>query len=403
VDDKNEVTTRAKETLRNLYGELTSIEDAEKRQNFARHLTRSECHHHIAGMLKLAESESGIAVSPNALDANHWSLNVLNGTLDLHTGQLRPHGPLELLTKVALVDYDPQAQCPTWDAFLFHVLGEDAELRRFVQKAVGYTLTGSTEEQCLFMLYGSGANGKSTFIQTLSALLGDYARQTPTETLLIKPGDAPRNDLARLQGARFVAAVESESGKRLAEVLVKQLTGGDTITARYLYGEYFDYMPSFKVWLAVNHKPVVQGTDHAIWRRIHVLPFVVTIPEAQRDKRLMEKLQAELPGILRWAVEGCLAWQRERLEAPAVVRRATRDYRAEMDVIAAFIKECCVQGPEQRVGATTLYKEYQGWCSQTGEQVVTQKAFGTALAEQGFTSGRKASERYWQGITLREE
>lgn len=350
--------------------------------------------------MELAKSEPGVPVSADQLDAAPWVLNVLNGTLDLRTGQLRPHAREDLLTKLAPVAYDPGALCPTWEAFLSRILAGDVELIRFVQKVIGYSLTGSTQEQCLFILYGAGANGKSTLIQSISALLGDYARQTPTETLLVQRGDGVRNDLARLQGARFVSAVEVEGGRRLAEALVKQLTGGDTITARFLYGEHFEFQPMFKLWLAVNHRPVVQGTDHAIWRRIRLLPFTVTIPPAEQDKRLAEKLQAELAGILRWAVEGCQAWQREGLEPPAAVQRATGDYRAEMDVIAAFIRDCCVLGDKQEVSTSALYAEYVGWCTQVGESPVSQKALAATLKERGCTPGRRGGGRLWVGIAL---
>jgi putative DNA primase/helicase len=354
-------------------------------------------------MVELAKSEPGVPVTPERLDADPWVLNVCNGTLDLRTGHLRPHARADLLTKLAPVTYDPGALCPTWEAFLSRILAGDVALIRFVQKVIGYSLTGSTQEQCLFILYGAGANGKSTLIQTISALLGDYARQTPTESLLVQRGDGVRNDLARLQGARFVSAVEVEGGRRLAEALVKQLTGGDTITARFLYGEHFEFQPMFKLWLAVNHKPVVQGTDHAIWRRLRLIPFTVTIPAAEQDKRLTEKLRAELPGILRWAVEGCLAWQQEGLAPPTAVKRATGDYRAEMDVIAAFIRDCCVVEPQRQVSTSELYAEYRGWCEQMGESAVTQKAFGTALRERGCTPGRTSGGRLWVGIALREE
>jgi putative DNA primase/helicase len=352
-------------------------------------------------MIELAKSEQGIPVSPQQLDSNPWVLNVLNGTLDLRTGQLREHRREDLITKLAPVAYDPEAPCPRWEAFLSRIFAGDAELIRFVQKAVGYSLTGSTQEQCFFILYGTGANGKTTLMQTVSALLKDYARQTATETLLVQRGDGPRNDLARLQGARFVYASETEGGRKLAEALVKQLTGGDTLTARFLYSEHFEFQPMFKLWLAVNHKPVVQGTDHAIWRRIRLLPFIVTIPVAEQDKRLIEKLRDELPGILRWAVEGCLLWQQEGLEPPQAVKRATGDYRSEMDVIAAFIQNCCVVEPQGKVSTSELYEEYAGWCTQMGETPVSQKALAAALKERGCTPGRSGGGRLWCGIALK--
>jgi putative DNA primase/helicase len=210
----------------------------------------------------------------------------------------------KLISKLAPVVFDPQAACPTWEALLHRILAEDAELIWFFQKAVGYSLTGSIEEQCYFILYGGGSNGKSTAVNTISALLGVYARHTPTGTLLVKNSDAVRNDVARLQGARFVSAVEAEGGRKLAEALVKQLTGGDKVTARYLNHEHFEFEPAFKVWLAVNHKSIIRGTDHGTWRHIRLIPFKVTIPNGEQDKSLMGKLQAELRGILRWAVEG---------------------------------------------------------------------------------------------------
>jgi putative DNA primase/helicase len=401
VDQRSEVMGLAKDTIRGLYGELGGIEDPDKRKSFAQHIARSESHSRFVDILKLAESEPGIAVMPDQLDADPRALTVYNGTLELQTGQLRPHRKEDLITKLVPITYDPEAPCPTWDAFLQRILGGDTDLLRYLQKAVGYSLTGSTEEQCLFILYGVGSNGKSTLIQTVQTLLGDYARQTPTESLLVKSGDSVRNDLARLQGARFVAAVESEDGRRLAEALVKQLTGGDRIATRYLYREFFEFVPTFKLWLAVNHKPVIQGTDHAIWRRIRLLPFMVTIPEAEQDKRLSEKLRAELPGILRRAVEGCLAWQQEGFEPPQAVQQATGDYRAEMDVVAAFIRKRCIQGQQKQVGTGELHTEYVGWCTQVGEQPVSQKAFGATLKELGFTQSRNRSTRLWLGLALR--
>jgi putative DNA primase/helicase len=337
------------------------------------------------------------------LDADPWLLNVQNGTLDLRTGKLRKHRREDLMTKLAPVAYEAQAAAPTWEVFLHRIFGGDADLIRFVQKAVGYSLTGSTQEQCLFILYGTGANGKSTFLNVVSTMLGKYASHTPTETLLVNRSDGVRNDLARLQGARFVTAVEAEGGRRLAEAQVKQLTGGDKVTARYLYQEHFEFYPTFKIWLAVNHKPTIQGTDHAIWRRIRLIPFTVTIPEPERDKRLMEKLLAELPGILRWAVKGGLAWQQEGLEPPLAVKEATGRYRAEMDTVAQFILERCITGPDEQVSTGDLYAEYAGWCAQVGEQALSPKAFAGVLREQGFTPSRTKKERLWRGLALHQE
>lgn len=402
-DDMHEAVRRAKATVRALHDEAVNIEDDEKRRVFIRRTIASEAAPRIRGIVELAKTEAGVPVATGQLDSDRWVLNVRNGTLDLRTGQLRLHRREDLITKLAPVAYDERAACPTWVAFLRRILAEDEALIRFVQKAVGYSLTGSVQEQCLFILYGTGANGKSTFLNTISTILGEYARHTPTETLLINRSEGVRNDLARLQGTRFVTAIEAEGGRRLAEAQVKQLTGGDRVTARYLYREHFEFVPAFKLWLAVNHKPMIQGTDPAIWRRIHLIPFTVTIPTAERDKQLTEKLQAELPGILRWTLEGCQAWQQEELEPPEAVRRATGDYRAEMDVIAKFIGECCVTGAEKRVSKGELYTEYVGWCAQMGEAPVGQKAFTTALQEQGFSDGRSNSERFWKELALKVE
>jgi putative DNA primase/helicase len=218
----------------------------------------------------------------------------------------------------------------------------------------GYALTGDTREQVLFILYGTGANGKSTFLEVLRALLGEFARQTDFSTFLVRSSDTVRNDLAKLAGARFVTAVEAEEGRRLDEALVKQLTGGDRITARFLYKEFFEYDPQFKIFLATNHKPVIWSPGEAIWRRIRLIPFAVTIPEAEQDHTLVAQLCTELPGILRWAVQGCLAWQQEGLGIPEEVQQATAAYRQDMDALAGFLASCCVKGPDEQATSKAL-------------------------------------------------
>jgi putative DNA primase/helicase len=262
-------------------------------------------------------------------------------------------------------------------------------------------LTGSTREQVLFFLYGLGANGKSTLLEVLQALFGDYATQTNTETFLVKHrGGGIPNDVAALKGARFVAAAEVEAGRRMAEVLIKQLTGGDKITARFLHGEFFEFKPTFKLWLSANHKPVIRGTDHAIWRRIRLLPFTVQIPKEEQDRELPEKLKAELPGILNWALAGCLQWQYGGLESPKEVTEATEGYREEMDVMADFLAERCFVAPGASATAKELYSSYTSWAEAMGEKrPYSQTAFGSALRERGFESGRGAGGRtVWYGI-----
>jgi putative DNA primase/helicase len=228
----------------------------------------------------------------------------------LHKATLRKHRREDLITKLAPVDYVPQAQCPEWEKFLDRIMAGNRALIAFLQRAVGYALTGDTREQVLFVLYGTGANGKTTFLETVRAMLGDYAMHTNFSAFLQSEHSTARNDLARLAGARFVSASEVQGGRRLSEDVIKQITGGDTVTARYLYHEFFEYRPQCKLFLAVNHRPVIRGTEHAIWRRVHLIPFTVTIPNEEQDKTLGEKLRAELPGILNWATQGCRDWQK---------------------------------------------------------------------------------------------
>lgn len=404
VDDTGEVERRAKDTVRRIYQEAANAEDADARKALANHAKSSEAKGRIEAMISLARSEAGIAVTPEELDADPWALNVPNGTLDLRTGELRDHRREDLITKMVPVEYDPDATAPTFEAFLERILPGE-ELRGFVQRAKGYSATGDTSEQCMFINHGPGANGKSTLEEVCQAALGDYAMRTPTEMLLTKrPGGIP-NDVARLKGARFAAASETEEGRRLAESLVKDLTGQDTISARFMRGEFFDFKPTHKLWLSTNHKPEIRGTDNAIWRRIRLIPFNVTIPKQEQDRKLPERLRAELPGILAWIVRGALEWQREGLRPPDEVRRATGRYRAEMDVIAAFIDEECIVAEHATASAKALYSAYKAWCEENGERPESQRRFGGRLKERGFESGRittgaRKGAVEWYGIGL---
>lgn len=400
VDDTGEVGRRAKETARSIYGEAERPEYAELRKELARHAIRSEARSRIVASIALAESEPGIPVRPDDFDADHWLLNCENGTVDLRTGQLREHRREDLATKLAPVDYEPDAKAPTWEAVLERLL-PSPDLRRFFQRFVGYCLTGDTSEQVLVFMHGLGANGKSTIINALLDALGDYGQQAAPELLTAKANAHP-TELADLKGARLAASVEVEEGKRLAESLVKQLTGGDRIKARRMREDFWEFDPTHKILLAANHKPVVRGADHAIWRRIKLVPFEVTIPEHEKDKKLPEKLRAERSGILAWAVRGCLDWQENGLGEPEEVRAATEAYRAEMDVLAAFMEERCVLHEDAYAGATPLYDSYKEWCATAGESAESQTRFGTMLRERGFTSGKdsKTRRKVWHGIGL---
>jgi putative DNA primase/helicase len=409
ADDSGEIQLEswAKETVVAMYPEAaySYADDEAQRRALIKHATQSESARALRAMVTLARSEPGIPVRPEQLDADPWALNVLNGTLDLRSQELRPHRREDLITKLVPVNYEPTAACPTWCAFLDRVLDGNPKLIGFMRRYIGYALTGSTREQALAMAYGQGANGKTTLLRATISILGDYSQSVPMDTFMAsRHADTARPDLARLRGARLVAAVESESGRRFAEALVKQLTGGDVVVARRLYREHFEFMPVFKLIIATNHRPTIRGTDTAIWRRVHLVPFTITIPPEERDPELPDKLLEERAGILAWAVEGCAEWQRIGLDPPEDVRAATDAYRKDMDVLGGFISERCTVGPQASATAGALYESYITWAHKAGEKPASQRAFGLALTERGFVPDRhgKEREREWRGIGLAE-
>lgn len=365
----------------------------------------SNSDHGLHAMLALARSEPDIPVVPSLLDQDPWLLNVQNGTIDLRTGLLRAHDRGDNITKLAPIEFQESAECTLWCEFLARIL-PDADLRAFVQRLVGYCLTGATQEHVLPFLFGGGANGKSTFLNVILKLLGpDYAMKAPTDLLLAKKNESHPTELADLHGKRFVACVEAEDGRRLAESLVKELTGGDRIRARRMREDFWEFSATHKIWLAANHKPQVRGTDHGIWRRIKLMPFTVTIPDDRQDKTLPVRLLEELPGILNWALIGCREWQRNGLGEPAVVRAATSEYRSEMDVVGRFIAEDCQLSDGCEVRATELFEKYRAWCDSAGEHPVSQRRFGTELGRREFRNGRISSgpnkgRTCWYGLQL---
>jgi putative DNA primase/helicase len=402
IDEEKTVVERAKATVKGIYREAAYAETDEERKALTKHALKSEAAARIAAMLELAESEKGIPIAADAFDADPWLLNVANGTIDLRTGELRPHRAADLITKTLPVTYDPAATCPRWTAFLDEIMAGNADLVRFLQQAIGYALTGDTREQVFFILLGVGANGKSVFLKVVETMLGDYARQASMDTFMQKEYQGIPNDIARLHGVRFVAASEAEQNRRLAEALVKSLTGGDPVVARFLHKEFFTFTPRFKIFLATNHKPIIRGSEHAIWRRIRLVPFTVTIPEERQDKDLVTKLVEELPGILTWAIEGCRRWQQEGLKSPDAVKVATEEYRTEMDTLGSFIADRCDVGPMCTATASSLYAAYQAWAKEGREREMSQTMFGRALRERGFEADRTGGRgRFWTGLAVR--
>jgi putative DNA primase/helicase len=393
----------AKETVLHIYQLVLAEKDENRRQEMAKYAARSESAGKIKALLELARTEDRVAVSPEAFNADPWELNVANGTIDLRTGLLRAHRPGDLISNIVDVVYDPNATCPTWEKFLDSTTGVNRELIPFLQRACGYSLSGITREQCFFFLYGPEAAGKSTFIRVIQNVMGTYALTAEIQTFTVRRDGGARNDLARLAGARLVTATEPGEAQTFDEILIRQLTGQDVVSARFLFKEHFEFSPTFKIWLAGNHRPRIRATGGAMWRRIHVIPFTRTVPEVERDGQLFEKLIAEKEGILAWMVRGCRNWQGKDLGVPDAVRAATGEYRKAEDVIAPFIEECCVVGNGERVAKGILYKTYQQWCEGAGEKTISQKAFGIRLEEKGFDEFRDKKTRYWLGIGVREE
>jgi putative DNA primase/helicase len=404
MNEDGSVERYAKEVTRLIYaeGQNESL-DPKERAAIARHAIRSEARDRINAMIDLARTERGIGVHPDQLDAHPHLLTVANGTLNLRTGMLHPHDRGDLITKMIPVDFDPSAECPQWLAFLNQIMAGSAEKIAFLRRAIGYSLSASTDERALFIPWGSGANGKSTLLETVQMLLGDYAARTATQTLMVRRYEGVPNDIAALRGRRFVYTSESEEGERLAEARIKDLTGGDRQTARFMRGEWFDFAPTFKIWLATNHKPEIRGTDNAIWDRIKLIPFTVTIPEGQRvpKERLLGTFRAELPGILAWAVAGAKEWYEHGLGTPDEVRTATSDYRAEMDIFGDWLREYCVVQPTAQASAKELYESYKNWSEESGQRPLSQKKWAQRLGERGLSSKRGTAGRaVWHGIGL---
>jgi putative DNA primase/helicase len=398
-DAKGRIFEMARQTARSIIDEAWAAEDS-KRNDILKHVKKSCQSYALKAMIEQARSLPKIPVVPAEFDRNNWILAAHNGTIDLRTGQMRPHDRNDLITKITPIVYDPKGKAPIWEAFLDKIFDGNQELINFIQRAVGYSLTGDTSEQCFFMCRGTGSNGKSTLFNVLADILGDYSRTANMELFSeSRNNQNSANEVAVLQGSRLVTTVETNDGIRLNEAMVKKLTGSDIITAKKLYADTFEYKPVFKIWIAVNHLPIIKGTDIGIWRRIRIIPFNVHISDTEKDTKLPEKLRNEYPGILRWAIEGCLQWQKQGLNPPDIVLAATQEYQEDQDLFADFINTCCVTGPGIKTRGEQLYNEYKKYCDESGYKALTIKRFIRAMRDRGYEQEADRSRRYyWLGI-----
>ena len=374
-EDRSGVVQRlAKKTVRSMYVEAGRIEDDKAREVLIRHAGKSESRERIRAMIELAKSESGIPILPEEFDSDRWLFNCQNGTVDLRSGRLLPHDRDHLLTKRAPVEYDSNAEATLWQDFLQTIMDGNGQLIGYLQRLAGVFLTGDISEQILPIFWGVGANGKSVFLDTMLGIMGQYACPAPDSLITTQRHEEHPTEIAGLRGKRLVIASETEQGKRLRVNLVKKLTGDKFLTGRFMRQDYFTFERTHTTVLVTNNKPVVRETDKAIWRRIRLVPFTITIPEQEQDKQLVEKLRAEWPGILRWAVVGCVAWQRDGLGEPPDVAEATDSYRREQDPLTEFLADRCVLSASAKVSRSSLWVAYQEWTKDTGEKYPLRRA-----------------------------
>ena len=353
-----------------------------------------------AAIVTLARADRRLAATSDQWDRDAWLLNAPDETIDLRTGLAQAPQPDDYITRMTAVRPDPEWPIITWLAFLGRTFGEDAELIGYVRRVLGYALTGSTSEQAMFFGYGTGANGKSVLIDTVAGILGDYHRTAPIETFTVSATERHPTELAALRGARLVTAIETEEGRRWAESRIKALTGGDTIAARFMRQDFFEFKPEFKLVIAGNHKPGLRSVDEAMRRRFNLIPFGTTIPPEERDPGLTEKLRLEWPGILAWMIDGCLQWQERGLDPPKAVTDATTAYLEAEDAMGAWLQECCAINARHSEASAALYGSWKAWAERAGEKPGSQKRFAQTLEARGFTPRRTKTERRFEGLMV---
>jgi len=407
-DNNLAIVRLAKNIVRKIYIEAGNTEDDKIRKDIDNHARKSEGNIRIQAMISLAQSEKSIAIESHQLDSNLWMLNCLNGTLDLKKGELLPHKRENLITKIIPVGYDPDAKLKKWDDFLNTATKQDKELQSFIQRAVGYSLTGDVSEEKLFFISGPAGSGKSTFIEAIKSILSEYARTADFESFVSHTfAGGARNDIASLVDARFVSSIEIDEGKRLAEGLVKLITGGDTVTARFLYQESFSFIPQFKLWLVANDKPLINPDDDGMWRRIVPINFDHVIPEEERDPVVKATLKDPAiagPAILAWAVRGCLDWQKEGLKITESIKISRSEYKDEMDWLKQYVNEYCQIEEATVISKQMLYSQYRQWCKNSGINCVSKIIFAKKLKKSFPTIKEDVighdNERVWLGIRI---
>lgn len=380
---------------------------ATRAETLLQHARKSQQKPRLDAMVSLASTDPRLAVDQSKLDHDDLSLGVENGVLEMgDVSTFRPGQPGDLITRKAGSEWQGgDAPCPMFEAFLEQIQ-PDPDVRHWLQKFVGYCLTGKTSEQVFVVMHGHGANGKSVFVEVLKRLMGSYSHTVQFSTFMERDQNAIRNDLASLDKARLVVASEGQEGARLDEGLVKQITGEDAITARFLHREFFTYQPRFKVVLVTNHKPVISGTDHGIWRRVVLVPFPTTIARAQQDKQLLDKLAAELPGILAWSIDGFHKWREQGLgDLPNALILANSEYRQNSDILGMWLDDRCWVDTSPLKGlfstSAELYKSYEGWALDHGHRPMSSTSLGNRLRERGLTQSKERGGRGWRGIALK--
>lgn len=405
TDQEGRIKTLADEVLVKMKSERIFIPedgDEEKmKEAFQKHIKATRNNRGKTNMIK--ESEHLLPIRPEEFDSDQYLFNVQNGYLDLKDGVLKDHDKGKYFTRISNVEYTDKADHPKWDEFLNTIFGGDKELINYIQRAVGYSLSGSTEEQVMFVLHGNGRNGKSVFLDIITDLFGSYSTNIQPQAIMVKQNQsgAANPDIAKLAGSRLVTTTEPNEGERFDEGLIKQMTGGDRITARFLYEDEFEYTPQFKIWMATNHKPLIRGTDDGIWRRLAIVPFTVQIPENKVDKKLTHKLRREINAILHWAVEGYLMWQKSGLQEPQVIKDQRQDYRTEMDSVELFIGECCTISSTTAAKGADIFQAYKEWAGDNNQYMMSSVKFGRELSKR-FASYR-SNGTYYRGIEVRKE